>query len=388
MKNHHIHLARLLVVVGLTATVLVQPFFAARTSAAQITIRSLELQAGATEGGSKVGGNVNHFFEFTVPSTTTAIGSIRFEYCDAAANSLASPACVLPAGVVTTSATLGSEAGSGATGFSMVATTNGAPYLTKATPANPSNGDLKFRIDHIVNPSFEGTFYVRISTYTGSALTGSVTDTGTVAASTAEQIILDGTMPESLVFCTGADIQKTGGVPDCSTATPGTITFNQLFSPITTASAVSRMVASTNAGRGYVITVNGPTLTSGSNTIAGIPASAASLKGTAQFGMNLVANTAAAANGFPGTAPLNSADIDSPSGSASRNGRATPDYALADTFKFVSGDVVADSNHDAAGDPEPSDAQIYTVSYIANVPGSQPAGTYVSTLTYICTATY
>jgi hypothetical protein len=70
------------------------------------------------------------------------------------------------------------------------------------------------------------------------------------------------------------------------------------------------------------------------------------------------------------------------------NGRPTPDYALPDTFKFVSGDIVADSNFNTAGNPDASDAQIYTVSYIANVPGSQPAGTYVSTLTYICTPTY
>ena len=103
---------------------------------------------------------------------------------------------------------------------------------------------------------------------------------------------------------------------------------------------------------------------------------------------NLRANTAAAAPGFPGTSPLNSADIDLTSSAPNLNGRATPDYAVADTFKFVTGDIVADSNFDATGDPNPSDSQIYTVSYIANVPGSQPAGTYTTTLTYICTATF
>ena len=32
--------------------------------------------------------------------------------------------------------------------------------------------------------------------------------------------------------------------------------------------------------------------------------------------------------------------------------------------------------------------QIFTVAYMANVSGSQPAGTYATTLTYVCTATF
>ena len=335
-------------------------------------------------------GVTNHWFQFTIPTTGTAIGSIKFEYCTTAANSPSSPACVTPTGLDTTlaGAVLGSEAGSGATGFSLNKTTNGAPFLYKATAAVPSNGNLKFRLDNIQNQSVKTTFFVRMSTYNSTNATGSPIDTGTVAASTNEQIILSGIMPESLVFCTGADITKTAGVPDCSTATSGVISFNQLFSPTDTAFAISRMAATTNAGSGYIITVNGPTLTSGSNTIDGLATPSASTKGVEQFGLNLRANTAAAAPGFPGTSPLNSADIDLTSSAPNLNGRATPDYAVADTFKFVTGDIVADSNFDATGDPNPSDSQIYTVSYIANAPGSQPAGTYTTTLTYICTATF
>lgn len=361
-----------------------------QASAAQITNRSMTLQAGPTHGGSRPGGVVNHQFNFTIPTTATAIGSIKFEYCTTAANSPAVPTCVLPTAMDSTLAgtALGSESGSGATGFTLNKTTNGAPYLFKATAAVPANGNLAFRLDNVQNPSTEGTFFVRISTYNSTDTTGSPIDTGTVAVSTAEQIILNGIMPESLIFCTGADIVKTAGVPDCSTATGGSINFDRLFSPTDTASAISRMAASTNAGAGYVITVNGPTMTSGSNTIAGIATPQASLKGTAQFGLNLMANTVAAAPGFPGTSPLDSKDIDSTSNGVTLNGRVLTDYATADTFKFVTGDIVADSNYNAAGTPEPSDAQIYTVSYIVNVPGSQPAGTYTSTLTYICTPTF
>jgi hypothetical protein len=371
------------------AVMLFAPFtLTTPASAAQITNRSLTLQAGPTDGGSKTNGVVNHLITFTVPSTGTAIGSIKFEYCTTAANSPAVPACVMPTGMDSTLAgtALGSE--SGASGFTLNKTTNGAPYLFKATAAVPGSANLAYRLDNVRNSTTEGTFFIRISTYNSIDTTGSPIDTGTVAASTAEQIILNGIMPESLIFCTGADIVKTAGVPDCSTATGGTISFNQLFSPTDTATAISRMAASTNAGQGYVITVNGPTLTSGANTIAGIATPAASLIGTPQFGLNLRANTAAAAASFPGTTPLDSKDIDSVSDGVTLNGRPTTDYATPDTFKFVTGDPVADSNYNTVSTADPSDAQIYTVSYIANVPGSQAAGTYTSTLTYICTPTF
>lgn len=376
-----------------------QAFFSPSVFATQITTRKLTLQAGSGgDGGSKPGGVVNHLFEFTVPTTGTAIGSIKFEYCTTAANSLANPTCVMPTDLDTTlaGATLGDELG--VTGFTLNKTTNGAPYLSKATPSTPTGGGvLRYRLDGIKNPSTEGTFFVRISTYNSTDTSGSAIDTGTVTASTAKQIILNGTMPESLVFCTGGAILKPVGVPDCSTATSGAITFNQLFSPTDTASAISQMAASTNAGSGYVISVNGPTLTSGGNTIAPITAASgtASAKGIAQFGLNLTLNTATAAPGFDSGAPAGiltqSAAIDLASDGVNLNGRAYPGYDAQDTFKFDTSagqNIVADSNYSVQSTGKASDAQIYTVSYIANVPGSQAAGTYTSTLTYICTPTF
>ena len=73
-------------------------------------------------------------------------------------------------------------------------------------------------------------------------------------------------------------------------------------------------------------------------------------------------------------------------------GQPSIPYSTVEQFKYTSGDSVAKSDYvdgnranDALGG---TDAQIYTVTYIANVPGSLPAGTYSTTLTYICTATY
>jgi hypothetical protein len=245
--------------------------------AAQITSRSLTLVNGGTDGGSKAGGSVNHLFAFTIP-TSGNIGSIQFMYC-----TTASGTCTMPTGLVTTAASIGSQ--SGVTGFTIVNTTNGSPYLTRSAAAG--TGAVSYQLNTITNPTTANqTFYVRLTTYTAAALGGSIVDTGVVAASTATQIVLTGTMPESLIFCTGGTISTTGGVPDCSTATTGAVSFNQLFSPSDTATTTSQMAASTNATTGYSITVSGPTLTSGSNTITAIAAASAGVRGTSQFGLN------------------------------------------------------------------------------------------------------
>lgn len=364
-----------LLALALTGALLVQAFAPSLAFAAQITNRSLTLVAGASDGGSKPGGVVNHKFDFTVPGGST-VGSIKFLYCTQAG--LPTDPCTTPTGLVTTSATLGSE--SGATGFSVVNTTNGAPYLTRTAASVGSNQVVSYQLNTVTNPSAANqTFFVRISTYATTDATGASTDSGTVAASTANQIVLSGTMPESLVFCTGGTVSTTVGVPDCATATSGVISYNQLFSPTDTATARSQMAASTNAGAGYVITVNGPTLTSGSNTITPMATAGPGVRGTSQFGMNLKANTTTTSTPAVGleTSPV--------ANGTNYKGQAAAGYNTIDSFKFVSGDTVANSANGGAGG---TDAQIFTASYIANVPGSQPAGTYTTTLTYICTPTF
>jgi hypothetical protein len=356
-----------------------------RASAAQITSRSLTLQAGADpilNGGSRISAVVNHFFQFTLP-TTGSVGSIQFQYC-----TLAAGVCNTPSGLSTTSATLGAE--TGATGFSMVNTTNGAPYLTRSASSITGPQAVSYRLDGITNPNGTScggsspannncTFFVRISSFASTNVTGGATDTGSVTASTAQQISLTGTMPESLVFCTGGTVTTTSGVPDCSTATSGAITFNQLFSPTDTATTTSQMAASTNAGSGYSITINGPTLTSGSNTITAMSSSTAGVHGLSQFGLNLKANTTLTSNPAVGT------EVAPAANGTNYKGQAFTGYSTVDNFKFTTNDPVAKSDN---GGPGGTDAQIFTASYIVNVPGSQPAGTYTTTLTYICTATY
>lgn len=344
-------------------------------SAAQITARTLTLQDGASDGGSKPSGVVKHLFAFTLPSVgNTNVGSIQFQYC-----TIASGTCTMPTGLVTTSATLSSQ--SGATGFTMVNTTNGAPYITRSAAAVTAGTAVSYQLSTITNPSATNTtFYVRISTFVATNATGGTTDTGTVAASTATQIVLTGTMPESIIFCTGATVSTTSGIPDCSTATGGGgILFNQLFSPSDTADATSQMAASTNATSGYSITVSGATLTSGANTIPAMGSATTGVRGTGQFGMNLKLNTTATTTVAVG---LEAAPV---ANGTTYKGQAATGYNTVDTFKFASGDSVANSANGGAG---PTNSQIFTSSYIVNVSGAQVAGTYTTTLTYVCTATF
>ncbi len=356
-----------------------QAYLTPFASAAQITNRSITLQAGATDGGSKPGGVVNHFFQFTIPSNT-AVGSIKFQYCTTAAAVAGGIDCNLPTGLVTTAATLGSE--SGATGFTGIdVATNGTVILQRTVASSPAaNTAASYQLQSITNPTTTNqTFHIRISTYATLNGTGGATDNGTVTASTATPIVLSGTMPESLVFCTGGTVVTTSGVPDCSTATSGAVSFNQLFSPTDTATATSQMAASTNAGAGYAITIHGTTLTSGSNTITAMGASGVGIRGTSQFGMNLKANTVTTSTPAIGIEAAPTAN-----GTAYK-GQSSAGYDTVDNFKFVTGDSTARSDFGGAGG---SDAQIFTASYIVNVPGNQPAGTYTTTLTYICTPTF
>lgn len=362
------------------ATVLIaQVLLPTSAYAAPITARSLTLVAGASDGGSKAGGVVNHKFAFTLPAGGS-VGSIKFEYCTTA--DVAPAACGVPTNINAGSATLGPE--TGITGMGITTQTANSYYLSLASAYSLGSATaVSYQINGITNPDYGAvpasnkTFFVRITAYTSTDTTGAALDVGTVVASTAEQIVLDGTMPESLVFCTGATISTTATVPDCSTATSGIIHFNQLFSPTATATATSQMAASTNAGSGYSITVNGVTLTQGAYTVSEMSAAGASTHGISQFGLNLRANTVDTVATGSDIAPV----------SNTTNYRAQPltGYDTADTFKFTTGDSVANSGNAVLGG---TDAQIYTVTYIANVPGSLPAGNYSTTLTYICTPTY
>lgn len=344
-------------------------------NAAQITNRSLTLLSSndGLTGGSTPGGTVNHRFSFTLVAAQT-LGSVKFEYCTVAVQE----ACVAPTGLNASSATFGGEPGSAITGFSLGSAATNTVVLNRAP--NSVSGAVVVQLNGVTNPTATNyTFYVRITSYAAANAAGGSTDTGSVAASTANPIVLSGIMPESLIFCTGAtiDLNATTLLPDCTTATPGTVNFTTLFSTTASTFATSQMAASTNAGGGYTITVTGATLMNGTTPIPAIAADKAPSIGVSEFGLNLVRNQIA-------TTPVGE-DITPVSDGVDFRGQSLSGYNTTDRYKYVSGDPIANSGQAVLG---PTNAQRFTTTYMVNVAGNLLAGNYSTTLTYICTPTF
>jgi hypothetical protein len=328
-------------------------FFPLQALAGQITLRSVTLGTSAI---STAGTNL---INFTVPNVGSGnVGSINFQYCTAATGT-----CTMPTTMISTSATLSAQ--SGATGFTIVATTNGAPYITRTAATITAGTALSYTLSNVTNTATLGTFYIRVTTYTAAALGGSVVDAGVVAASTANQIVLNATVPETLSFC----VYNTGGT--CADASTSVVNLGVL-SAASTGTGTSKFQASTNAATGYIVTVNGTTLTSGSNTIAAYAAlTATPAVGTSGFGMNLRADTT----------PSVASSADVAHGTAPAIGAYGTNYGTVNSFSFTTGDTI----FSAAG---PSNTDTFTAAYIANMGGAQAAGLYTTTLTYVCTATF
>lgn len=327
-------------------------------NAAQITARKLTLSSSSAAAASAT---TTYTFNFTVPSATV-LQSVSAQVC-----TTASGACTTPTGFSVSSSTLASQPTNlgDAAGWTVSTATAGSLRLSKAGNVAAPTGAQTVTFGNVQNPTTANeTFFARVTTYSDASWTTPV-DTGVVAASTASQITLSGTMDESLVFCAGTSITGT----NCGTIAGSAVNLGT-FSTVTPSTGSSVMAASTNGASGYSITVNGGALTcnscSGSPTIANLAAQTASTVGTAQFGANLRDNATPNVGAEP---------------SGSGTGTFTANYGTADQYRFVSGDSVAS----AAGS---TNANAFTVSYVVNVPGNQAAGTYTSTMTYIATATF
>jgi hypothetical protein len=341
-------------------------------AAGELSTRSVTL------GDSGGGQATSYTATFTLATSGQTLGSIKLEICD---SPLSAATCVNTgnsSGATFTGATFGSVtcAACNGGGWSLGSASGNAAYVTHSAAAVTGTPTVTVVINNVTNPTNPNESYaVRISTYSDTAATTPAypgTDFGGTSVSTTQALTISGTMPESLVFCVGT----TG--TNCTNITGSTVSLGT-FSPVAASSATSVMSASTNAGSGYAITVNGNVPTSGANTITGMGTQTAnssgcspsctSTNGTSQFGTNVVANTTPSVGALV-----------TPTG-AGYNGGGAGGYASQNSFRFFTGDTVATSSN-------VSNSQLFTNSYIVNVAGSQAAGLYTSTLTYICTATF
>lgn len=338
---------------AMAITLTILPIAAVTPAAAvQITNRKITLGNSAPSPVT-----TSYTFNFTVPTTGTVVKSASFTAC-----TTASGTCTPVTGFSNTGVTITQPTNLGdASGWTVDNATAGSLRFNKSGDVATPSGSQTVVFNGVTNPSASNTtFFLRMVTYSDAAY-GTSIDSGVVAASTATQVQVSLAVDEALTFCTGTSITGT----NCATAAGSTVNLGT-GTTTTTATGTSILAASTNGPSGYSITVSGATLTSGGNQITALASGAASSVGTSQFGLNLVSNSTPAV-GLAVTG----------SGTAT----AALNYATANTFRYTTGDSVAS----VAG---ATNANTFTVSYIANINGLTPAGSYTTTLTYVATPNF
>lgn len=150
----------------------------------------------------------------------------------------------------------------------------------------------------------------------------------------------------------------------------GALNLGALSTSVTVTGTASFSVLNYTA-YGYNVTILGNTPTNSSYSLAALSSNAASIVGTEQFGINLKDN---------GTPDIGSEAVQVPSGSFSY-GQAATNYNIADSFRYVSGETIAQA-------PKSSGQTDYTISYIVNTSITTPGGGYSGNQTLLCTGTY
>lgn len=207
--------------------------------------------------------------------------------------------------------------------------------------ANASGGANQYN-----NPSTAGSFTIGVEAGadSGNILVNIVND---------DQVVVSAVVDQTLSF---AISDNTIGFGSLSSSNARFATGDTLGT--TTETEAHTITVGTNASNGYTMTIDGVTLTSGSDTIDAIgDTNSSSSPGTEQFGIRLTAS------GGVGT-------VSAPYAAAG--------YAF-DTASFP--DAVAS----ATG---VSSDTTYSARYIANISSNTEAGNYSATITYVATANF
>ena len=348
--QHRKNIVRNLLIASVVLLITVFGLLSGRASGAQIVPRELTLT------NSSVNARNTYHLSFKV-ATVGTLGSIDILFCS---NSpiIADP-CVAPNGMDAGIAFLLGQ--SGETGFSISPASTANEIILTRTPAADSTQLNTYDLANIINPSVAGSYYARIQTYASNDASGPPTDYGGVAFSITSSISITSQVPPYVLFCSAVIVPAY----NCSSAT-GSVVDLGIIKSNSISAGQSQLLVATNAGSGYSIYMQGTSLTSGNDVINSLSLPTAPVSGINQFGLNLRANLLPAVGQDP---------------AGPGNGVPTFDYNQPDKYKFVSGDTIASS-------PLAEDFRRFTVSYVADATSSQPAGVYVSTVTYVAVGNF
>jgi len=308
---------------------------------------------------SKIGNISINKIGFTITDTSQPLGSIGLQFCEE--SPLPGNPCTTPSGFNASGAVLQPQNETGNTGFSIASNSTINTIILTRSPSTPNGSPNTYELDNIVNPSSQGTYYLRIYTYPSTDGSGPYTQFGGVALATASGVQVNAIVPPYIKLCAGLQIERY----DCSTATSYLINFGD-FSSSQSSMATSQFTVATNSKSGYSVYITGPSLTAGNNVIPNLPSPAPSLIGASQFGINLRANNN----------PNIGADVIGPG-----SGLVSYNYNQPNRFTYNDGDKLVTALNN-------SDNQTFTVTYLTNVSNKQPAGVYATTLTYVCVANF
>lgn len=145
-----------------------------------------------------------------------------------------------------------------------------------------------------------------------------------------------------------------------------------LLSSSTAATGIGEFSVGIYNADGYVVQTvsDGPSIAN--YELTPMTTSGTSSPGTEQFGINLVANTS------PTTFGANPVQIPDSSFSS---GYVDANYNTANTFRYVKGEVIAQSD-ESTGQTD------FTVSYLLNISDNTPAGQYVMNHVMVATGTF
>lgn len=290
-------------------------------------------------------------------NTLTSIGSIDMKFCY---DPIPYEPCVVPNGLDVSHATLSDQ--SGETGFSITTQTTNHIVLSR-TPGVVGSEQSSYTLSGVVNPDDTSQSYsIRLSDYASSDASGPIVDLGSVVTQVETPILLETQVPPLLTFCQSQEVS-----PDCKTINGVNLADLGNLYPDTTLYTSSQMAIGTNAHSGYVITVNGPTMTAGLHTIPALKVPTASAAGTNQFGINLATNTDPTIG-------------DDPVGT-STNTFIEPNYDIPNEFLYNDGDPIAYA-------PDVSLQKRFTISYIVNSAPNLHAGVYTTSLTFIASGLF
>jgi hypothetical protein len=319
-------------------------------SADELGNRSLDL-SNATAGTTSI-----YQLSFDIASPGP-VGSISLTLCSN--DPFPQDPCSIPNGSDLSNAVLTAQTGE--TGFS-IASGSAPNVLVLTRPAvAASAGRVTYTLANVMNPSDNGSYFARIQTYASTDGTGPATDNGGIVFYINSELSVSAEVPPYLIFCTGITIDGY----NCANAQGNYIDFGE-FSATRANQGSSQMLTVTNSNSGYSITMDGTTLTSGNNILEPLTSNDVSRPGTSQFGINLRANSS----------PIGGSDPTGPG-----VGQPAATYDQPNFYRFVPGEIVASAT-------QPDNVREYTVSYIANIPSDQAPGIYVTTVTYVCLATF